>query len=362
MTSEYSQYLRQKLSQGHRVAECHRCWTHEDHGMVSERQGHNTTMGRRNTLDVSRTWIPLFLKNASEQDYNIIQADVKMSNVCNYSCAMCNPHDSSKIFDRWVREKNYAPIVEKKVKDPFYLTNITETYQDKRDYSHLRDILQQPLRRLKLLGGEPLLDKKMLDVLAEQNGAKKSMIDLHFITNGSQDLISAVEKLAGYNSVNFTVSIEAIGAVGEFMRPGSDWNYINNNISKARKQGINVSIHCVMQALNSLCLGAFLNWICENDLTLTLDVLRFPDFLALDILPDTLRDKAIANLEPHRHLKIRPPYGPVIAVETIQQIIAENKGQTDFYPQFLDFIEWHQQPLTTDLKSLQPEFYTYLPK
>jgi molybdenum cofactor biosynthesis enzyme MoaA len=360
MSSEYSQYLRDQIGKENRLSECHRCWTDEKHNLISMRQSINLLIGRKSTDDVSNTWIPLFLKQTkSLEDYRLIQADVKLSNVCNYSCAMCNPHDSSKILDRWVQEKESTYIQKQINNNPSYFLEIKQNYQSKREHLHLIDILNQPLTHLKLLGGEPLLDKQMLKILKNQPMDKKSQINLNFITNGSQDLIKAAEFLKDYNTVNFAVSIESSGELGEYMRPGSNWEYICRNILTARKQGIKVSVHCVIQALNSLSMGKFLNWISDNEIPLSLDILQNPNYLSIKILPESLRRKAINNLEYFKELLIYDTNGRRIPVEEIQKIISEYQGEFELYDKFLEFVDWHEKPLAHDLKTLQPEFYNY---
>ena len=99
MSSEYSQYLRKNLSEGQQLKECDNCWQKEKHNIKSFRQIANNTMTKNQSNNLDNTWVKLFVdKNQDYHDYRIVSADVKLSNVCNFSCAMCGPHNSSKVY------------------------------------------------------------------------------------------------------------------------------------------------------------------------------------------------------------------------------------------------------------------------
>lgn len=357
MTSEYSQYLRRNLSEGNRLSECQKCWKDEERDWPSTRQLSNRNVGQISSGDLSKTWVSSYLRHHTSKDYMVLQADVKLSNVCNYSCAMCNPHDSSKIHDRWQKEKNYQPIVSHMQKNPNYLVKIQDIYKNKRGHQQLRDILQQPIRQLKLLGGEPLLDKTMLQILESQPSEKKSQITLNFVTNGSQDLVQVVERLKGFHEVTFAISIEACGKIGEYMRQGSDWQFICDNIARAQAKNIKINVHCVLQALNAVVIRDFIDWSITNNISLSLDLLRTPEVLSLKVLPDHLRQRAVESLEPIKDLSVLDPHGSTINIGTIQKAISETTYHADLHMSFLEFIAWYEKDQLTNLRVLQPWFY-----
>ena len=81
-----------------------------------------------NGNNINNTWIKLFLKDQNYSKYQIISASVKLSNVCNFRCAMCNPYDSSKIFDLWKSQKEESFVKQLTNNDGDYFEKITSTH------------------------------------------------------------------------------------------------------------------------------------------------------------------------------------------------------------------------------------------
>ena len=223
LSCEYSQYLRKELSQGKQLSECNQCWQKENNNITSTRQHINNTVTNNQGNNLDNTWVKLFVnRDKSYKNYKLISADVKLSNTCNFSCAMCSPSDSSKIHKQWKSDQTNKFVQEYTKKQPKYFENILLNYKTKRGYQHLKDILSHPISYLKVLGGEPLLDKELFNILKDQPLDKKSKIRLHIVTNGSQNLVAAADALKDYKLVGFTVSLEGIGNIQDYTRPGSN--------------------------------------------------------------------------------------------------------------------------------------------
>jgi hypothetical protein len=343
MSSEYSQYLRQQLSQGVKIAECDRCWKMEKNNLESPRQSMNNTATGNRGHDLDNTWVKLFVNRSQDyKDYRLLSADIKLSNICNFSCAMCNAHDSSKIFDLWHKDQNNQFVQERLTAQPKYFENIVTNYQSKRGYQHLQDILNHSIQHLKVLGGEPLLDKDLFRILQDQSPDKKSQIHVHMVTNGSQDIVQAVEKLQGYKSISFSVSLEGVGKIQDYVRAGSNWKVVEKNILEAKHKGILIYIHNTLQALTVMDFSVLSSWCHQHQLPLTISVLDTPDYLAISVLPDYLR-KQIVDQIPDKN---------------IIDLINEIPDCSDQYPKFLEYVSWYERDFTTKLRDIQPLFYT----
>lgn len=335
MTSEYSTYLREKLSTGQKLSECSRCWRKESLGLQSLRQTLNNTVTANNGDNIENTWVRLFVeKNKSFKNYLLKSADVKLSNVCNFACAMCSPESSSKIIDQWERDPS-AKFIQIKLNDDInYLNNIRQTYRSQRGYQHLKDILQQPITHLKLLGGEPLLDKELFKILTEVPIDKQSAIHLHFVTNGSRSLVQAAKDLQSYKSISFSISLEGIDATQDYIRLGSEWHEVEQNILDAKQQGLLINVAHTLQALSVVNVYQLVQWTLENDIRLIMNPLEHPEFLSVGVLPQKIKDQAINNL-----LQIQNP----TAVDSVIDLINSIPSNVEKYQEFLDYLEWYER-------------------
>lgn len=359
LSGEYSQYLRKELSQGNQLPECNQCWQKENNNITSTRQHINNTVTNNQGNNLDNTWVKLFVnRDKSYKNYKLISADVKLSNTCNFSCAMCSPSDSSKIYDHWKSDQTNKFVQEHIKKQPKYFENILLNYKTKRGYQHLKDILSHPITYLKVLGGEPLLDKELFNILKDQPLDKKSKICVHIVTNGSQDLISAADALKDYKLVSFTVSLEGIGNIQDYTRPGSNWNYIETNILNAKKNNILISIHHTLQAMTVLNLSELLLWCQTNQIVLSFGLLEHPEYLSIAVLPNNIRQTAIDNLSKIKNISILDSVDQhLVSIDNIKDLINSFPVDVENYKKFHEYVSWFEHKSILKLKNLQPDLY-----
>jgi organic radical activating enzyme len=289
LQSQYTVYLRKNLTEGVKLPECHRCWTQEENGNRSVRQELNNTISNNRGDDLTKSWIKPYLDQKTDYSHDhLVRADVKLTNTCNFSCAMCNPSDSSKIYTEWSTNQ-YHPVVQERLRhQPNMLQLVKENYKDRNNHKLLELLLNQQPAYLKLLGGEPLLDKQALSILKESKSKRTSLL---FVTNGSVDLVSTSEQLADFRDVNYVVSLDGIGAVQDYIRKGSNWTSIANNIDQWLEQypKKKLSVHVTVQALNIKHLPALFDWVGTRNIVLGVNILSDPDFLSIAVVPPELR-------------------------------------------------------------------------
>ncbi len=362
--SKYMDYVRKQLLAGNKIPECVKCWKKEDNNIISLRQQINDTLTDNNAKKISNTWIGSFLKKNLKKNM-LLLADIKISNLCNYSCVMCNPYDSSIIFTKWHKEKNKNEFVKEILKkDAKYFYEIKN--KNKKKYSHdiLLEVLKHPIKHLKFLGGEPLLEKKLLTILSNVPDEKKQNISLHFITNGSIDIVGVVKKYnLSFKSVSATVSLEGVGEMQDWARKGSNWKLVNKNIKRAKENGILLTIHHTLQLSTLLRLNQLLDWCNEEKLPITFGYLENPPYLSSCLLPTHLKQnvadiflKQRANLSKginsyYEENQTTPENLKKFLLEKIEN---NNIGNID---RFFKFIEWYEKDSVLKLKNLVPELY-----
>ena len=184
---------------------------------------------------------------------------------------------------------------------------------------------------------------------------------MHFITNGSQSLIDAVQKLSGYKNVSFVVSIEGVGQVQDYIRSGSDWSVVSNNILSAHWQGITVSVAHILQAMSIFGLSDLLNWVSLHNIPIMFGLLYNPEYLSISVLPADIKKQAlekIKNMENILLINGDIHSGKTLTIDFIYNIIdnhpiiANNQYQT-----FLEYVAWYEQKLPLKLQEIQPELF-----
>jgi len=290
LDSPYLQYLREKMNEGIRIPECQKCWIKEDNDIVSLRQILNNTVTNNLASQIDNTWLDSYFDRKTDFHHDILlSADIKVSNVCNFSCMMCSPTDSTQIYSIWTQNVNHPMVRDVLKVEPQYLINIKQNYQSKSNYDLLAAILDRSPRHVKILGGEPLLDSKMLDILKGLPTQKKSRISLMFTTNGSINLREFHKQLVDYKQINYVVSLDGTQLVQDYVRRGSTWSLIEKNIDDWNQDHRPVDVHCTVQCLNILHVPELLDWCDDRKIKITFGLVEKPDYLSLSALPDVLK-------------------------------------------------------------------------
>jgi len=359
MTSDYLQYLRQSLGSGVPVAECQSCWAREKHNIFSLRQVTNNTVTHNQGHKIEKTWIKsLVNKSKDYRDYKIVSADIKLSNTCNFSCVMCEPTASSRIYSKWKSQQSLFFVQEKLKRNPGYFSDITATFQSQRGYQHLQDIIQSGCMYLKLLGGEPLLDQTLFQILTNVPEDRKKNLSLHFVTNGSYNLIEATQRLSNYKEITFTVSLEGINDMQDYARNGSDWSFIETNILNAINLGIQIKVSHTLQALTILHLDQLMAWCKQHDISLFFTLLTEPLFLGLAVLPDHIKNKVLQKLQTVQNISINDVENTDTNVQLdLRKLLISNCFDSELHKKFMDYIHWYERDSNLKLQNICPEFY-----
>lgn len=206
--------------------------------------------------------------------------DLRNTNFCNLKCRYCGPHFSSQ----WANELGYA------------------TTHQKIDEWH--DVLfTESLHWMYFTGGEPLINPEhwqLLQRLVDDN--KSQQISLLYSTNLTtiryKDL-NIVDLWSKFKSVNIQCSVDAVGQALEYIRSGSDWSRINSNLQSLQElkhSNISIKLTPVISVLNFWFLDQLYEYAKQNNFRVEPIVLAGPDYLALDVMPDQLKELALSKL------------------------------------------------------------------
>jgi hypothetical protein len=139
----------------------------------------------------------------------------------------------------------------------------------------------------------------------------KTRSDIYFAINTNlitkaeiiDRLIDSTQHLENFH---IYTSCEAVGDAAGYIRDGFDWNIWTGNIDKLLTGSSVKSMHsmCTISAVSVLGLVDYLNWCMDikrhygkDRFYFTLNILRFPDFQSVLILPQHIRDRVSQSLQ-----------------------------------------------------------------
>ncbi len=333
--------MRKQLSQGKKIKECSVCWRNESNGVLSLRQAVNEQLLRGG-------WSELYFNKKDNYETDMILiADVKIGNTCNFACIMCNAQDSSKIYADWMANKDSEFVEDYLKEDSMYLEKSKSTgYKTNLYRKHINDLIanNKHILSIKMLGGEPLMDKNLLQILSDMPSSRKKKIHLQFVTNGSHNLKQTTELLGNFKKIEYHVSLEGVGTMQEYARYGANWSQIESHILEQEEyMNGSIQVQHVMQASTVCKLHELINWVGENNIEFSVNNLFSPSYLSLQVVPNKLKPVIIKHLQNVKPFAIvqsteYTPYSINAIIDTIEKIVF-NKTNFDRYKKYINFYE-----------------------
>ncbi len=374
---EVMQRIRRQVLRGERPPECAPCFDLEDQGVESLRQRHIKG-------DIPEARINLYpnaldsMAHDFTMPFEFPTIEIKLNNLCNLKCRMCNPLDSTSwkdwnsVVDFYKKENNYlVPTVEKFVDTP---GKYIGPFDNSNNWWESFEKLLPHFRRVEFAGGEPLMDPthyKILDMLKPYG----SNIELKYATNGTTLGINKGRTIHDYwphfRSIAVNVSLDGIHDVYNYIRSGSNFSEVEQNIKEIQKIS-NVSRVVgafTAQAGNILqaaeCIDYFIN---KMNIVFYSHRVSYPNVLSAQVLPRELKMLAIERLCAIS-LKVKdfPNVKKYPILEKItQQQIQDNinylnaRDQHHLWKEFLEFNNALDISRGQDLLKAVPEFKPYV--
>jgi len=274
------------MLQGKQCAECSVCYRDEATGNSSFRIHSNEQFSK---------YIPQALEtnpDGSLKDFKLRYLDIRWSNICNFSCRSC----SSTYSSSWAKEdgkKNVYIFAGGNSNDELY--NQFEPHFD-------------TIEEFYFAGGEPLLTDKHYDILEYLIEHNKTDVKLRYNSNLSvlrykdKNILELWNK---FNNVYVGASLDSWGKRAEYIRHGTKWNLIEDNINRIRKETphVNLQTNTVVSIFNIYTLPEFINYLIDNNLV---DINNYkphfyniqnPDFYSFNILTNDFKEKTLTKLK-----------------------------------------------------------------
>ena len=347
--------VRSNLTEGVRDSHCNACWKMEDKGITSLRQSQNyeRTETYAHLVD---TW-----HRTEVLPWNIPIVEFKLSNLCNLKCRMCWPKDSTPWLQDWddvkhIYEDSEQDYINGIINDNNLrkkpVLNLFETHD-----KFVRDLYEiiDGIKEFEFAGGEPLMDPlhyNMLDRIKDP-----SDVILKYSTN-----LTDLEAKKGRNvldlwkkfkAIRLTISIDGFDELNAYIRHGSVWADIKNNI-KETKEVLGDKLDYIKA---STCITALnVEYLVETMDAIEQDFgvmwhtsrLQWPAFLHANVLPverlEAAKAKLVARaeiMEERNIFEINNKRHVLDAINWINECITSNKHDVNFekFKEFNDTLD-----------------------
>jgi MoaA/NifB/PqqE/SkfB family radical SAM enzyme len=294
------QRIRRQVLTGNRPAECAPCFNLEDQGVESLRQRHIKG-------EIPEARINLYPNTPLQEimPFEFPTMEIKMNNLCNLKCRMCNPMDSTswndwnEVEEHYKKEDNFLvqKIVDLNLKKKPFLDSFVDTDNWWASFEKLLPYF----RRVEFAGGEPLMDPthyKILDMLAPYG----DNIEIKYATNltilGKSNR-TIWEYWPKFKSVAVNVSIDGIGNSYEYIRGNASWAELVNNIRQIQTiPNVSRIVGAVaVQVSNVLILDKMIELFLDDlGIVFYTNMVNYPNVLSAQVLPGPLKNIAITRL------------------------------------------------------------------
>jgi sulfatase maturation enzyme AslB (radical SAM superfamily) len=200
---------------------------------------------------------------------------VMLGNICNLACWSCSENFSSTI----VQQKKQINALPENFVDP--QQSFSAKWPDLKE-NILKSYDIHPVITICLLGGEPVYNKDALQFIEHLvDSGLSHATRLEITTNGTiinNKLIALLNK-SNWHHISIFVSVDAIGPKAEWLRYGSKWNVVKQNIDYYRTIVNYLEIHTVVSILNINDLPMMENFCQEQKLPHNIGLVTNPDYL-----------------------------------------------------------------------------------
>jgi MoaA/NifB/PqqE/SkfB family radical SAM enzyme len=268
--------------------------------------------------------------------------------LCNLQCRSCKPQLSSS----WIDEAEELANNSNKLKITPYLwiyddnspETLTNVWPSNR--YDLQDDDFSNLIYVNFLGGEPLYNiasiNQYLEKILRDSGPN---CEIFLSTNGTVSY-KAVPLLREFKKVGLSFSLDATGKASDFIRTGSNWDVIKNNVLECKDIGFVVAAHPAFSVMNIFEIVELRKFIHDNSIFESKEIafVKYPKFLSYDILTEQEKQLVCDYLEKNN-------------LNFIKDQIEVSSYDHEARERFFEFMEHTKRYHEMDWKDYLPELY-----
>lgn len=283
MNSDYFKQTRLEMLNGKTPLACSRCFQEESVGVRSKRIEENEKF--KFTEDMARAITSV--DGTIPVNFKFIE--LRLGNLCNLRCRTCNPVSSTQWIQQYQtlkKELTFITNYDRKIDSSW--TEDENFWEDLLDHS-------KDLELIYINGGEPTLVEKhwkYLEKLIEKGLNEKITLWYNInMTNLPDKLLDLWKK---FKKVQVSCSIDDLKERNDYIRTGSKWETVINNLDKIQSLGwCEVSICQTVSWLNVYYINEFNKFMKDRGLHVHLNYVYDPEFLSIKALPVDLKNTII---------------------------------------------------------------------
>ena len=286
---------------------CKKCWVEEDSGIVSMRERFNERYARFSDA-LNQTYANKFEdiikygndNGSVDDDLKISTVDLIFNNLCNLKCRSCGTRCSTS----WIPDEIKLGRQHFTANAKLLINDSENVHTDLEELVNIIDTYTE----VHFSGGEVMLQQDHYDFLKLLISKGKTNVKIRYNTNLTTYKLkndNAFELLQKFDNVFIVGSIDAMGAEGEYIRKGFDWNMSLDWIKTAKEYLPNkdFGITAVYSLLNCYQAIELHRYMCENNLFdkfgFYLNTLHNPPYLRTNILPQEVKDDVTKKIKNH---------------------------------------------------------------
>ena len=276
MTAHDINEVREDMLNGRKPDSCSACWKLEEKGIKSDRQNKNESYDFYTDIDIRQVF-----DNCKNRQFSPQIIKLYTSNLCNAACVTCGPTFST----HWQAVKGI----------PIQLNSLSNSVLDNIEFANIK--------MLSILGGEPLYDKNIFNILQRLSDNNNTNCFISFVTNGNVKLTkNQIDLLSKFKNSDICVSIDGIGSVYEYMRYPLKWHDLESNIKQFKQFAKYVSVSYTLSNVNVLYYDETVAWFKENNLPFNHNLVNIPAYFNVNALPEEIKKQypsLISLFRPH---------------------------------------------------------------
>lgn len=307
--SEKLRTIRKNMVNGIKSPECSACWKVEESGGFSYRTESLSDWG------IHKQWRNQFdlLTADGSMPFQVKQAELRFSNVCNLQCRMCSPMYSTK----WESDMKQGTEVWKWLDKNGYYSGMQKNFHEDVSASKMLEFIEKSaphLEYLMITGGEPFIDTSHTEALRllkpyAKNITLEYTTNLNTLTASGRNVLDLWED---FKQIRLKVSIDGDPENYNYVRHGGNIQAVIDNakkiyerypITNEKPNSIfpeeKVVIHgtCTVSAYNIARLDKIANFITSIGALFHTSQVHYPPFQSSCVLPKEVKKKITQNLQ-----------------------------------------------------------------
>jgi len=302
--SDFMRDYRMKKIRGEYIPFCETCYQEDANGAMSKRQA---VINKH--YDDNKHLIDEAIANNGYMHTKPVWWELRLSSICNEACRMCIPQTSSKMREEFAKFKDELPDSVMKNTETAVLNFNKFGYLGDSDY-FLNQLFENlaDIKYIELHGGEPTNDKRLWTVIEKiVESGHSDHIHIHVHTNIHALKQRHIDLWDKFQSGWIGVSIDAYKEENDYIRHGSDWTKIEENLKLLNGLGNHWKkwITSTVMVYNCCTMHKLIEWFIDytnehnmQDLWWRSDPVTSPNLMRIEHVPLSKRLEAIEKLRP----------------------------------------------------------------